>query len=241
MYSQISILRNHVYLAVQFGANFQELCRRLKITAADLNNGEGHARWEPHSDTDFWIQALEMTGIPTLGLQMGQRPSNLNAFGMLGLLAGSCRNMKEAIETICKFNDTLTGVFKFTFEMKGNEGVFGFDPHPLWEETNLESARQAVDMMMSGFTKAFHDATGKKIYPIRTEVRYTSRFEDEYQQILRTPIHFNQKHNRFIFSKEYLETPLISYDASLHAVFKAQLQQNKKSWKKVVCLSASDK
>lgn len=228
MYSQISILRNHVYLAVQFGADFQELCRRLKITPEVLNHGESHTPWEPSSDTDFWIQALDMTGIPTLGLQMGQRPSNLNAFGMLGLLAGSCRNMKEAIETICKYNDTLTGVFKFSFEMKGNEGVFVFDPHPLWEETNLESARQAVDMLMSGFTKSFHDATGKKIYTIRTEVRYSKRFEEEYKQILKTSILFNQKHNRFIFSREYLDTPLISYDASLHAVFKSQLQQKQK-------------
>lgn len=198
MYSQISILRNHVYQAVQFGASLQELCRRLKITPEDLNNGENHARWEPGSDTDFWIQALDMTGIPTLGLQMGQRPSNLSAFGMLGLLAGSCRNMREAIETICKFNDTLTGVFKFSFEMKGNEAEFVFDPHPLWEETRLESARQAVDMLMSGFTKSFHDATGKKIYPIRTEVRYNTRFEEEYKQILKTPIIFNQRHNRFL-------------------------------------------
>jgi len=228
MYSQISILRNHVYLAVQFGADFQELCRRLKITPEVLNNGESHTPWEASGDTDFWIQALDMTGIPTLGLQMGQRPNNLNAFGMLGLLAGSCRNMKEAIETICKYNDTLTGVFKFSFTMNGNEGAFVFDPHPLWEETNLESARQAVDMLMSGFTKSFHDATGKKIYTIRTEVRYTKRFEEEYKQILKTPILFNQKHNRFVFSREYLDTPLISYDASLHAVFKAQLQQKQK-------------
>ena len=110
MYSQISILRNHVYLAVEFGANFQELCERLKILPEYLNNGEGHATWAPGGDSDFWIHALEMTGIPALGLQMGQRPSNLSAFGMLGLLAGSCRNVKEAIEMICKYNDTLTGV-----------------------------------------------------------------------------------------------------------------------------------
>jgi AraC-like DNA-binding protein len=237
MYSQISILRNHVYLAVDFGANFQELCRRLKITPEYLNNGEGHAEWEPGAESDFWLQALEMTGIPALGLQMGQRPNNLNAFGMLGLLAGSCRNVREAIEMICRYNDTLTGVFKFSFQAGENEGSFIFDPLPLWEQTSLESARQAVDMLMSGWTKSFHDATGKKIYPLRTEIRYTPRFEKEYSEILKNPIVFNQKHNRFIFSKEYLNTPLVSCDQSLYTIFSALLQQKQKNLETKDCLA----
>lgn len=226
MYSQISILRNHVYLAVDFGADFQELCKRLKITPEYLNNGEGHAQWQPEGD--FWLHALEMTGIPTLGLQMGQRPNNLNAFGMLGLLAGTCRNVKEAVQMICRYNDTLTGAFSFYFETDGTEGSFSFDPHPIWEQTALESARQAVDMLMSGWTKAFHESSGKRIYPIRTEMRYAPRFEEEYRSILNSPVIFNQKHNRFIFSKEYLNTPLVSHDESLHAIFSALLQQKQK-------------
>lgn len=237
MYSQISILRNHVYLAVEFGADFHELCRRLKISPEYLNNGEGHATWEPGADTDFWIQALDMTGIPTLALQMGQKANNINAFGLLGLLAGSCKNVKEAIEMICKYNDTLTGVFKFSFEVSEREGAFVFDPHPLWEQVSLESARQAVDMLMSGLTKSFHDATGKNVSPIRIEVRYSPRFEEEYQQILKSPMLFNQKHNRFIFSKECLNTPLISYDESLYVVFNSLLQQKQKKLEKQHTLS----
>jgi AraC-like DNA-binding protein len=228
MYSQISILRNHIYLAVDFGANFHELCKRMDISPEYLNDGEGHDAWEPDEGKDFWIQALLLTGIPDLGLQMGQRPNNIGAFGMLGLLAASCKNMRDAIEMICKYNDTLTTAFKFSFEISGDEAAFTFDPHLLWEETMLESARQAVDMLISGWTKSFHDATGKKIYPIRTEVRYSSRFEEAYQRILKTPIIFNQKHNRFILSKEYLKTPLISYDQSQYAIFSAVLHQKQK-------------
>jgi AraC-like DNA-binding protein len=200
----------------------------LKITPEYLNDGEGHAQWQPGSDEDFWIQALEMTGIPTLGLQMGQRPTNQVAFGMLGLLATSCKNIKEGIEMICKYNDTLTSVFKFTFEVGETEAVFTFNPHPLWEESCLESARQATDMLMSGLTKALQDATGKKIYPLNTHSRYSRRFEEEYRQILRSPVLFNQKHNRFIYSRESINTPLLSYDESQYAVFSAVLRQKQK-------------
>ena len=166
MYSQISILRNHVHLAVEFGADFHELCSRLKISPEYLNDGESHAPWKPGTDNDFWLHALALTGVPSLGLQMGQRPTNNNAFGMLGLLATSCKNVREGIEMLCKYNDTLTGAFKFSFEVGGKKNTFlhFFDPHPLWEEANLESARQAVDMLMSGWTKSIHESTGKKIY-----------------------------------------------------------------------------
>jgi AraC-like DNA-binding protein len=228
MYSQISILRNHVHLAVEFGADFHELCNRLKISPEYLSDGESHAPWKPGTDNDFWLHALALTGVPTLGLQMGQRPTNNNAFGMLGLLATSCKNVREGIEMLCKYNDTLTGAFKFSFEVGEKESVFIFDPHPLWEEANLESARQAVDMLMSGWTKSIHESTGKKIYSLRTEVRYTNRFEEDYKQILKTPILFNQQHNCFIFSKEYLNTRLISYDESLNAVFSSLLRQKQK-------------
>jgi AraC-like DNA-binding protein len=213
---------------VEFGADFKELCNRLKISPEYLSDGEGHAPWKPGADGDFWLHALALTGIPSLGLQMGQRPTNNNAFGMLGLLAASCKNVRDAIEMLCKYNDTLTGAFKFSFESGEKEGKFIFDPHPLWEESNLESARQAVDMLMSGWTKALHEAAGKKMHPLRTEMRYAPRFEQEYKQILGTTVIFQRPHNCFVFSKEYLNTPLISYDESLHAVFNALLQQKQK-------------
>jgi len=237
MYSQISILRNHIYLAVDFGANFQELCKRLNMSPDYLNNGEGHAQWQPGSENDFWMQALEMTGVPSLGLQMGQRSSNQPAFGMLGMLATSCRNIREGMEMICKYNDTLTSVFKFSFHVGEKEAAFIFDPLPLWEESCLESARQAVDMFLSGVIKAFQDATGKKIYPLRTEIRYSSRFEEEYKKILPTPISFDQKHNRLVFSKEFINTPLLSYDESQYAIFSAVLHQKQKNFEREQSLS----
>ena len=79
----------------------------------------------------FGYMHLALTGVPSLGLQMGQRPTNNNAFGMLGLLATSCKNVRDGIEMLCKYNDTLTGAFKFSFEIGEKESIFIFDPHPL--------------------------------------------------------------------------------------------------------------
>jgi AraC-like DNA-binding protein len=64
---------------------------------------------------------------------------------------------------------------------------------------------------------------------MRTELRYTPRFEAEYAQILQGEVLFNQPHNRFVFSNDYLNTKLISHDESLHAVFCSLLQQKQKA------------
>ncbi len=219
MFIQVSILRNNIYLATALGADFHELCRRVKISEEQLNNGEGYFPWEAGEDHNFWNQALKMTGDPCLGLHMGQK--NNNSFGMLGLLSTSCKNIKEAMEMVCKYNDTVTSVIRFSLDLSGNDAIFSFNPHPIWEQTNLEGARQAVDMNISSWIKGFLDATGKKIQPIQTELRYPKRFLEEYRQILKTPVLFDRPSNCFVLSKDDIHTPLVGRDQSLFTVLNA--------------------
>jgi AraC-like DNA-binding protein len=225
MYNQISILRHHIYKATDHGADYHELCKRIRITPEQLSDGEAHLAWEPGENTDFWIHALELTGDPCLGLHMGEKPDKYNAFGMLGMLAGSCRNLREALEMIVRYNETLTGVFKFLLDTSGKDLVFSFNPHPLWEETNLESARQAVDMLTSSLLRSFHEACARKIYPLQIELRYPKRFPEEYQRIFKAPVLFNRPSNCFVFSKDDLESKLINYDQSLFTAFNKLLEQ----------------
>lgn len=228
LFNQTSILRHHIYQATALGANFNELCRRMKITPEQLEQGEEPFPWEPGEETDFWTHALELTGDPALGLHMGQHPSN-NSLGMLGLLLMSCRTMRQAMEMMCQYNQTLTNVFTYSFELSGNQGLFHFNPHPLWESSNPESARQAVDATISGWIKGIHQATGKHIYPVQTNLRFSRRLVAEYQKIIPTPILFDQPSSCFIFSMADLDTPLLSYDATLLPVFQTLLQQKLES------------
>jgi AraC-like DNA-binding protein len=225
MFNQTSILRHHIYLAVSFGANFQELCARMKLSPAQLSNGEGQLPWEPGEETDFWTHALELTGNPALGLHMGQAPGDNNSFGMLGMLAEHCRTVRQAIEMICQYNATLTSVFKFSLVVSGQQATFHFNPHPLWEKTNPESARQAVDLWISSLIKKLNTLTGKHIYPLRTELRFPKKYPEEYHRILKSAVYFDKPSNCMIFSSQDLDTTLISYDESLLPVFNALLKK----------------
>jgi AraC-like DNA-binding protein len=225
MYNQVSILRHHIYKATDYGADFRELCKRMNLSPEQLADGEAHLQWVPGEDTDFWMHAIELTGEPCLGLRLGQIHDNYNAFGMLGMLIGSCETLGDAFEMACKFNDTLTGVFAYKLEVDSKQAMFSFNPLPAWEETNLESARQAVDMFASSFFRIFHNAGTRKLYPVQFEFRYPARFQDEYKHALKSIVIFNQLSNRIVLNKKDLEIQLINYDRSLFTAFSDLLRK----------------
>lgn len=228
MYSQVSILRHHIYKATEMGANFRELCKRTNLTPEMLTDGEAHLAYQPGEEHDFWTHAVALTGDPCLGLHMGEKPDKYNPFGMLGMLAGSCRTVGEALKMVSRYNDTLTGVFKYSLEESGEDAVFEMSPHPLWEETNLESARQATDMSIAGFLSFLNEVCARKFYPVRTELKYTRRHEQEYARIVKGPVLFNMPVNRFIFKKADLDIALLNYDQSLLLAFDTLLRDKQK-------------
>src|ERR1044071_5827751 len=71
MQYQVSILRYMIYGAVEMGADFNEICKRINITPEELNDGEAYIKWEPGEEKDFWVHAVELTNDPCVGLKIG--------------------------------------------------------------------------------------------------------------------------------------------------------------------------
>jgi AraC-like DNA-binding protein len=225
MYNQVSIVRHHIYKATEMGVDFRELCKRLEITPEILADGEAHLPFSPDERKDFWIQAVNMSGNPCLGLHMGQRPDKLNnAFGMLGLLATTCRTAGDAMSKVSRYNDALTNMFRYHLDLSGTNAILEMTPHIYWEETLLESARQAVDMSIAGWLTAINEIAVRPFYPIQLELKYPKRFEAEYRKVANCPVLFNQPVNRFIFRMEDMDTELKNYDQSLLLAFDAMLR-----------------
>lgn len=241
MQSQVSILRHHVYTAVDLGADFRELCRRLNITPEYLTDGEALAPYDVGSPHEFWTHALALTGDPCLGLHMGMRPTKYHPFGMLGMMAGAARTVGEAIEVVSRYNETLSTVFKFDLDRSGSEAIFSFTPHPLWEEGNPESARQAVDMSISAWIRGLNDAALRKVYPVRTELKHPKRHADVYREVVKGPVLFNMPAHRMIFNKEDMDIELVGYDKSLYTAFETLLKEKQKNLETSKLVSAQVK
>lgn len=225
MQYQVSLLRELIYGAVDHGADFDVLCERLEVTPELLSSGEGMIAWKPDPARNFWLLAVEMTGDLQLGLHLGQHPTPREHFGMLGMLANSCKTVGDAIRTVCRYNETVSTIFKYSLLVEGDWATVVFEPLRLWEIHSEESARQAVDMSLSGFARQFLASTGGKVVPTEVHIKYPERAREEYERILGAPVTFSAGRNAMILKRSDLEVPLISYDKSLHSVFDALLRQ----------------
>ncbi|MBT1697596.1 AraC family transcriptional regulator ligand-binding domain-containing protein [Fulvivirgaceae bacterium PWU4] len=234
MHFQASILRNHIYSAANHGANFHELCRRINISPEQLNNAE--AMIPSEIGGEFWAHAVEMTGDEFLGLHMGSE-SNNTEFGMLGFLAKSCRTLGDAITTVCRYNDTISGEFIYSLVVTGNRAVLTIEAVPFYAAQFPVAAQQAVEYAMAGFTRAFHSLSGKSANPEHVELRYPKRDIKEYERILRSSVTFQAQRNGIILDKSVLEIPVISYDASLFALFNSLLEQKQQALRSQATLS----
>ncbi len=223
---QNSILRNIIYGAVKHGANFGQLCKRLGIDPAALNDAEKHLDWEISAAS--WDYAMEMTGDPLLALHMGQE-NNVSAFGMLGYLIQSCATLEEALELTVRYNNTLTDVFHFSTERSGQAFTYFFDPVPQFRHKYPESSRQAVELMMSSLIQVFYALTGKRIYPLCAHMTYPKRNVAEYERILQTQMVFDAERNCLTYRQEDIVTPIITYDKSLYSFFNLMLTEKQQA------------
>jgi AraC-like DNA-binding protein len=219
---QNSILRTIVYGAVKHGAHFGQLCTRLGIDPAELNDAEKLLDWEVSSRA--WDYAVEMTGDPLLALHMGL-DNNIAAWGMLGYLIQSCSRIEEALEITVKYNRSLTDVFYFSIENTPRTYTFFFDPIPQYRHKYTESSRQAVELLMSSFNQIMYALTGRRIYPLRVEMTYPKRHPAEYERILQTQVVFEADRNCLVYRPEDVATPIITYDKSLYSFFSLMLAE----------------
>lgn len=223
---QNSILRTIIYGAVKHGAPFRQLCGRIGIDPAELNDAEKLSDWEISSVA--WNYALEMTGDPLLALHMGQ-DINFAGLGMLGYLIQSCSSLEEALAVIVKYNNTLTDVFHFSTESTPKEYTFFFNPIPQYRNQYPESSRQSVELMMSSLIQGFYFLTGKKIAPLRAQLAYPKRDLPEYERILQTRVVFDAGRNCLTYKPEEIATPIISYDKSLYSFFNLILTEKQQA------------
>ncbi len=220
-----------IYGAVELGADFNELCKRVNITPEELNDGEGYIKWEPGESNDFWVHAAELTGDPCVGLKVGALRINYSSFGLLGMLLNSSRNLRDALETICKYNDTVTEVYSYTLEYEGDLVYFHFNPHPIWEETSPEGARHSADVFAVQFVRGVRESTKKNVSPVRCKFRYPVRNLNEYQKIFQTDLQFNAGTNCIVYSKHDLNEPAIGWNESLYATLSNIVSQKQKQLK----------
>jgi AraC-like DNA-binding protein len=222
MEAHMSILRDIIYGITAHGADFKTTCERLGIDPRQLNDSERMASFEPAAEV--WNVAIELTGDELIGIHLGEELS-ATILGMIGYLMQSSKNLREAFVMLSKYNELFSTMMKFSLIEDKEECAIHYEPALRWQHEYAESARQSVEIGMSGTLKIFNILSGKKVFPVRVELAYPPRQVSEYERIFKCPIHFNAAQNRLVFGKDNLLQPVISHDKSLFHFFNNTLDQ----------------
>jgi len=229
MHAQMPIIREIIYAATARGADFQKVCDELGLEPNDLTISDKLVPFKPAAEV--WNVTIEHTKDPLLGLHLGEELSP-TILGMLGYLIQNCRTVLESFNWVSTYWSLTSTMSKFVLEESGEHILIHNEPALLWHQQYPESARQSMELAMSGTLKLAKMLSGKKILPVRVEFVYPARALREYENIFQCPIHFNSKSNTLTFRKKDLLTSVISYDKSLFEFFNNTLDQKLKALKK---------
>ena len=234
MEAQMHILRDIIYGICARGADFKKVCADLGIDPAQLQEAE---QWVPYKPAaEIWNVAIKQTGDELIGLHLGEELSP-TILGMIGYLMQSSKNLLEAFAMLSKYNVLYSTMMKFYFTEQNNEVSIHYEPALLWQKEYYESARQSVELSMSGMLVLFKKLSGKNVFPIRVDLVYPLRQKGEYERIFKSPVKFKTTQNRLIFRKEDLLRDIISHDKSFFAFFNSTLEQKLQRLKKSERLS----
>lgn len=222
---QMSILRDLAYGAAAQGVNFNDLCRKSGVDPRDFNDAQRMIDWE--FAPQIWDNIVALSGDQFAGLHMGQqvRPS---VFGMMGHLLQTCKDLHEVLDSIVRFGDTWSSIFKFSLKKNEATTEFHFAPVILYQEKYPVSARQATEMAISGTLSLLQVLSGTTIVPDKLYIPFDKKDVQAYRSVCNCEISLHATQTYFIFAKHKLDASVLSHDRSLFFMFQSLLEDVQK-------------
>lgn len=198
LYTHMPIIRDIVYGAAAHGASLVELCRKLRINVADLDDSEKRADFETACLS--WEYAVKMTGDPSLGLHIGQS-TNPSIMGLVGYLMQNSKTLLDAFKQVVEYGKVATNMFDYRIIEKKDQIILQYTPVSIWRQLYPNGARQAIEQAKAGTLNVFYLLSGKKIHPVRSEK------------------------DKLIFDRAQLLTPVLRSDKSLFKIFEGLVKR----------------
>ncbi|ARU57410.1 arabinose-binding AraC family transcriptional regulator [Oleiphilus messinensis] len=172
--------------------------------------------------------ALTLTGVPHLGLKLGQN-LNVTAHGMMGIAALSSKNTREVLEVIhqyirTRFNlisaeyDVHNGVFSLIIEEDDDAVV------SLKQDPNADVAfRFALEAIFASIHSIVQLLTQTNCQELQFEFAFPVPFYlAEYQRVFGSEVRFGQKQHRITGPEAFADLPFSFYDeATLQAALRS--------------------
>jgi len=146
--------------------------------------------------------AIELTGDPSLGLQMG-RLSRLSQAGLAGVTAAQAPTIGDAARTLLRFEPLYASNYRgrSSFHEDGNGAWLRFYSISPYNAYN----RFVVDSLLSGWLAQLSNLAGTPLLADRVEIEFEApAYASHYQALCSIPVHFGAQTNQLHLSRASL-------------------------------------
>ncbi|WP_028241019.1 AraC family transcriptional regulator [Stutzerimonas azotifigens] len=169
------------------------------------------ARFPQDGMTRLWLRAVEVSGNPAIGLNMG-RERHPGALSVVEYAMMSSRNLCEGYTRLVRFQRIVAEGADLDFRPLGDRYALILTIHG----DRLPPARQSGEASLASALAFCRWLTGKPIEPL--EVRLQGEPPHDlapYQALFRAPLRFNAPHYALVFRRCDMEAPLPTANEAL--------------------------
>lgn len=153
--------------------------------------------------------ALELSGDPALGLEIGRR-ENLSDLGMLGYAIASCKNGFDAVRISASYYQTTTNLT--TVEMDQTDGIWSRRSIPI-HPVEPRLFRFIVEEDLCGMVKLSRDFSDTDIELQEVHFAYPQpSYVDQYREFFNCPLVFDAEVSQIIAPESCLNFKNKSYN-----------------------------
>ncbi|MNJ29971.1 Urease operon transcriptional activator [compost metagenome] len=185
----------------QHGIEPTALLKRYGLDTARL--AEAGARLSIPRYMHLGHAAIELTGDPALGLQMG-RLSRLSQAGLAGVTAAQAPTVGDAARTLLRFEPLYASNYRgrSSFHEDGSGAWLRFYSISPYNAYN----RFVVDSLLSGWLAQLSNLVGTPLLADRVEIEFEPpAYASHYQVLCSTPVQFGAQTNQLHLSRTSLE------------------------------------
>jgi len=192
-------------LVKNYGFNAEEMLVQADISPQLLNDPKATISFQ--QEVAFTREFVNTLADNDLGFKAGQC-YRLNAFGHIGLAAGSSDTVSDAIEFFLKYIRLAYTHFDINFFTKEGNAILRFsDKYELGDLRRFYLERDFSFAFLSTRDMFPRSIIGQKPKTIHFDFPCPTSV-DHYQTLYECPVHFSMPYNEILVDERYLDLPL---------------------------------
>lgn len=191
------------------GLDCRVLFKQLGLDFDALDDPD--ARFPQDSMTRLWQRAVELSGNPAIGLNMGKvvRPAS---FHVVGYALMSSRTLVEGFQRLVRYQRIIAESADLSFRLLDD----GYGLILTVHGDHIPPTRQSAEASMACALAMSNWLTGRILHPVKVLFQGAEPTDlAPYQQVFAAPLQFGAPYDALIFERTDMEAPLPTANAAM--------------------------